>query len=319
MRVRFRGVSTREAALFQGPEGWTEFSPFPEYADGEAATWLAAAIAYGWQSQPRPQRTEIPVNATVPAVAASEVPAVLELYGTHRPGTVKVKVAERGQTLRQDVTRVAAVRAALGPAAHIRVDANGGWDLAQAKTALDALAEFNLEYAEQPVATVDELAELRHWSQSTGPGTPIAADESVRKASDPLRVARAGAADILIVKAQPLGGLARAVRIIEESGLPAVVSSALDTRVGIGMGLALAAALPTLPYACGLGTGSLFGSDVAPAATLRAAATGIDLVLPVERPIVDVDALGSLSASPDRVSWWRARLTRCYALLAAAE
>ena len=306
LATRFRGVDTREALLFQGPEGWSEFSPFTEYDDAEAATWLAAAIEDAWHPTPPARRSTVGVNATVPAVSAESVGAVLARYDGCR--TVKVKVAERGQSLTDDIARVAAVRAALGPEGRVRIDANGAWNLDEAERALHALAEFDLEYAEQPCATVDELAELRRrladWD------IPIAADESVRKAADPLAVARAGAADLLVIKAQPLGGIRRALDIVADAGLPVVVSSALDTSVGLAMGVALAAALPELDYDCGLGTASLFTADV----------TATPLVprggeLPVGRITPDLALLEEHAASDDRRAWWLARLERCHALL----
>lgn len=307
MSTRFRGVMVREAMLLRGPEGWTEFSPFVEYDDAEAAAWLAAAIDFGWNPQPAAVRDAIAVNATVPAVAADDVAAVLARFDGCR--TAKVKVAEAGQSLADDVARVRAVRTAMGPEGRVRIDANGGWNVDQAERAIHALADCDLEYVEQPCATVDELAELRRrivrWD------IPIAADESVRKASDPLAVARGGAADIVIVKAQPLGGVRRALRIVAEAGLPAVVSSALDTSVGLAMGTALAAALPTLDYDCGLGTASLFTRDVV-APPLRPAAG----VLPVGRVTPDAELLDAFAAPADRVAWWEARLRRCRALLA---
>lgn len=309
MRVRFRGITVREAALCEGPAGWTEFSAFPEYDDAEAATWLSGALEYGWGDLPAHRRTEVPVNATVPAVAATEVRRVLALWGVEQPHTVKVKVAEPGQVLADDVARVAAVQAA-APSARIRVDANGAWSVDEAKRAMEAFADFRLEYVEQPVASIDEMAAVREWSQTAGPGTYVAADESVRKATDPLRVAREGAADVLVVKAQPLGGVNRALQIVEAAGLPAVVSSALDTTVGIGMGFALAAALPQLPYACGLGTGGFFARDIGtePRTGWRQHPS---------RARVDVEAMAALAATPDRAAWWRARVERCYALLAS--
>ena len=209
--------------------------------------------------QPAPRRSEVPVNATVPAVPAAIVPEVLARFDGCR--TAKVKVAEPGQRLVDDVARVRAVRDALGVEGRIRIDANGAWNLDEAEHAIHALAEFDLEYAEQPCATVDELAELRRRVKYMG--IPIAADESVRKAADPVAVARAGAADLLVIKVQPLGGVRRALAIVAEAGLPAVVSSALDTSVGLSMGVALAAALPDLDYDCGLGTSALFTTDVA--------------------------------------------------------
>lgn len=306
MHSRFRGVDTREALLFEGPEGWAEFSPFVEYDDVEAATWLAAAIDFAWNRQPTALRDRIGVNATVPAIEASLVPELLARFAGCR--TAKVKVAEPGQTLADDVARVRAVRETMGPEGRIRIDANGAWNVDEAEHAVHALAEFDLEYLEQPCASVPELADLREriadWD------IPIAADESVRKASDPLAVARAGAADLIVVKAQPLGGVRRALEIVADAGLPAVVSSALDTSVGIAMGVALAAALPDLDYDCGLGTASLLAADVT--TTPLRPENG---ALPVRRVEPDATLLEAHAASPERRDWWLARLERCYALL----
>lgn len=304
--TRFRGVDQREALLLEGPEGWTEFSPFVEYDDAEASVWLAAAIDFGWRPQPSARREVVPVNATVPAVDAPGVAAVLARFDGCR--TAKVKVAERGQTLADDVARVRAVRASMGPEGRVRIDANGGWNVDEAEHAVHALAEFDLEYVEQPCASVDELAQLREriadWD------IPIAADESVRKAADPLAVARAGAADLFVVKAQPLGGVRRALEIVTETGLPAVVSSALDTSIGLSMGAALAAALPELDYDCGLGTASLLAADVTTAPLRPRGGT-----LPVGRVEPDAALLEAHAASPERRAWWLARLERCRALL----
>lgn len=305
--TRFRGVDVREAVLFEGPEGWTEFSPFAEYGDAEAATWLAAAVDYGWSRQPAPRRSEIHVNATVPAVGAASVPEILARYDGCR--TAKVKVAEPGQTLADDIARVRAVRAAMGPEGRVRIDANGAWNVDEAEHAVHALAEFDLEYVEQPCASVEELGELRRRIKYMG--VPIAADESVRKAEDPLAVARAGAADLLVIKAQPLGGVRRALDIVAQAGLPAVVSSALDTSVGLAMGVALAAALPELDYDCGLGTASLFASDVA-SPSLRPRGG----MLPVGRVTPEPKLMAAHEASVDRRDWWIERVTRCHALIA---
>lgn len=308
LATRFRGIRTREAVVFEGPEGWTEFSPFIEYDDAEAATWLAAAVDFGWHPTPPPLRASIPVNATVPAVTADEVDAVLARFDGCR--TAKVKVAEAGQVLADDVARVRAVRAAMGPEGRIRVDANGGWNVDEAERAVHALAEFDLEYIEQPCAEVDELAQLR---QRIGYlDIPVAADESVRKAADPLRVARAGAADLLVIKAQPLGGVRAALALVAEAGLPAVVSSALDTSIGLSMGLAVAAALPDLEYDCGLGTASLFTADVV-AEPLRPRAGA----LAVSRPAPTTAGLDRVAAPAERRDLWLQRLTRCYRLLEA--
>lgn len=306
LATRFRGITEREALLLEGPQGFTEFSPFVEYDDAEATSWLRAAIDFGWNELPPLVRDTVHVNATVPAVAAAEVPTVLARFDGCR--TAKIKVAESGQTLADDVARVRAVRAVMGPAGRIRVDANGNWNVDEAEHAVRALEEFDLEYVEQPCATVDELAELRTRIHRLG--IPIAADESVRKAEDPLAVARAGAADLLVIKAQPLGGIAAARRIVAEAGLPVVVSSALDTSVGISMGLHLAAALPELDFDCGLATASLLAADVTGEPLLAA-----DGVLPVRRVEVATDLLERHAASAERTEWWLARLRRVHALL----
>lgn len=306
MHTRFRGVDMREALLVEGPEGWAEFSPFVEYDDLESATWLAAAIDFAWKTQPEPLRERIGVNATIPAVEAAQVAEVLARFAGCR--TAKVKVAEPGQTLADDIARVRAVREAMGPEGRIRVDANGLWNVDEAEHAVHALNEFDLEYVEQPCATVPELAELR--TRVKYMGIPVAADESIRKSSDPLAVAREKAADLLVIKAQPLGGITHALQIITAAGLPVVVSSALDTAIGLSQGAALAAALPTLDYDCGLGTASLFLDDVA---DLRP----VDGSIPAARVTPNPDALARLAASDDRRDWWLDRLARCYAVLDA--
>jgi O-succinylbenzoate synthase len=310
MSVRFRGITEREALLLRGPTGWGEFSPFLEYDDDEASRWLAAAVEAAWSGWPAPLRSSVPVNATVPAVAASDVAGVLARF----PGctTAKVKVAEAGQRLAEDVDRVAAVREVLGASGRVRVDANGGWGVDDAVRALSALAPFDLEYAEQPCATIEELSELRVRLARAGADVPVAADESVRKATDPLRVARAGAADVLVLKVAPLGGVRPALSLAEECGLPVVVSSALDTAVGVRAGVALAAALPALPYACGLATASLMSADV----TDYAHAGGS---LPVREVVPEPGLLERLAAADDRRDWWLARARRCSALLGGAD
>ncbi|VXB74786.1 o-succinylbenzoate synthase [Arthrobacter sp. 9AX] len=307
MRVKFRGIMARESLLLRGPAGWGEFCPFPEYGDAEASRWLASAIEAGWEGFPEPLRTVVPVNATVPAVAAGRVPGILARFG--RVDAVKVKVAEQGQTLDDDAARLAAVRSAL-PDATIRVDANGGWDVPAAIEALTRLAGVGLEYAEQPVPTIDGLAEVRRALQAAGTPVLIAADESVRKETDPLKVARAGAADLIVVKVAPLGGVRRALDIVAQAGLPAVVSSALDTSVGIRAGLALAAALPELPYACGLGTVSLFESDITTDPLVAD-----DGAIRLRHVSADSGLLEQYAASAERRDWWLARLARVHAFL----
>ncbi len=310
LTTRFRGVDQREAVLFHGTHGWSEFSPFIEYGDSEAATWLAAAIDFGWTQTPPPLRELIRVNATLPAVPPERVSKALDAFPGCR--TVKVKVAERSQTLADDIARVAAARDYFGPEGRVRIDANAGWTLDEAERAIHALSVYDLEYVEQPCASVDELAELRRRIRHLG--IPLAADESVRKVDDPLAVARAGAADLLVVKAQPLGGIAAALRIVEAAKLPVVVSSALDTSVGISMGAHLAAALPELEFDCGLGTAALLAADVtdAPLAPQNGA-------IPVRRVTVSEELLQRHAATPDRAQWWRERIRRCHGLLAPIE
>jgi O-succinylbenzoate synthase len=306
--VRFRGVTVREAALLHGPSGWGEFAPFLEYGPAEASRWLLAAVEAGWGHWPTPRRELVPVNATVPAVAAADVPGVLARF--EGATTAKVKVAERGQTVEDDVCRVAAVRDVLGPGGRIRVDANGGWSVQEAKDALGRLAAYGLEYAEQPCAQVSELRELRLALARQGTDVLVAADESIRKAEDPVRVAREEAADLIVVKVAPLGGVSRALEVVRECGLPAVVSSALDTSVGMAAGVALAAALPDLPFACGLGTVALLEGDVARVPLLPRAG-----VLPVGRVAADESLLTRWAAPADRVAWWTERVRDCWSAL----
>jgi O-succinylbenzoate synthase len=308
LRVPFRGVVEREALLLHGPAGWGEFSPFLEYDDAEAVRWLAGAVEAALVGWPAPLRHRVAVNATVPAVGPEDVPGVLARF----PGcsTAKVKVAQAGQGLADDLNRVAAVRNVLGPTGRVRVDANAAWDVEQAVRALTALARYDLEYAEQPCAALDELAAVRTALARSGVDVAVAADESVRKAEDPLRVVLAGAADVVVLKVAPLGGVAPALEVAQACGLPVVVSSALDTSVGIAAGLALAAALPDLPYACGLGTAGLLAADVTAGPLLP-----VDGHLPVRAVAADPDLLDRHAAPADREREWRARASRCAALL----
>ncbi|ALG29731.1 O-succinylbenzoate synthase [Glutamicibacter halophytocola] len=310
MRVKFRGITQREALLIEGPEGWGEFSAFVEYAPAEASRWLSAGIEAAYQPFPEPLRTTIPVNATLPAVVASEVGAVLEKYDA--PHTIKIKVAEQGQGLEQDLARVAEARR-LYPQAALRVDANMGWDIGQAVHALKALSEFDLQYAEQPVPGITGLAEVREQLRTAGIDLKIAADEAVRKHTDPLEVSRLGAADLMVIKAQPLGGIRAVLDIAQQAELDVVVSSALDTSVGLSQAAALASALPELPYACGLSTGTLFADDVCAEPLLATAG-----YLPVRRIDADPRKLKQLRPEQQRVDWWLRRVEQCYEQLVKA-
>jgi o-succinylbenzoate synthase len=292
MRVRFRRQDRRSGVLLRGTAGWGEFSPFPDYDAAACTRWLAAAREAADVGWPAPVRASVPVNTTVPAVPPEQAHALVVASGCR---TAKVKVAEPGQRLADDVARVEAVRDALGPQGKVRVDANAGWDVDDAVTALKALDAFALEYAEQPVATLEEMAQLRRRVD-----VRLAADESVRTAEDPLRVAGLEAADIVVLKVQPLGGVRRCLEVAGACGLPVVVSSAVETSVGIAAGVALAAALPELPFACGLGTVSLLAADVVD-----------DPLLPVdgELPVRRVEPNPSLVHADDELtSWWQQRL-----------
>jgi len=289
MRHRFRRVDHREAVLIHGPAGWGEFSPFPEYPASVTAAWLAAALESACTELPTPLRARVPVNVTVPALDPDPARRLVEESGCR---TAKVKVAEPGQDEAADLARVAAVRAALGPEGLIRVDANGAWDVATAIARIRRLSEFGLEYVEQPVATIEGMRLVRE-----AVGVAIAADESVRTAPDPLAVAEAGAADILVMKVQPMGGVRRTLELAARAGLPVVVSSALESSVGMAAGVAAAAALPDLQYACGLGTVSLLAGDVVTEPLLA-----IDGHIEVRRPEPDPALLDRFRPSRERAA-----------------
>ncbi len=291
--------------VFEGPAGWAEFSPFLDYDDRESAPWLAAAIESAEREWPAALRSTIPVNCTVPAVGPEQAATIVRRSGCR---TAKVKVAEKGQRLADDVERVEAVRDALGPRGRVRVDANGGWSVDEAVSAIAALnlASHGLEYVEQPCASVEDLAAVRRRV-----GVPIAADESIRRAEDPLRVVALEAADIAVLKVAPLGGVHACLRIAEQIGLPVVVSSAVDTSIGLAAGLALAAALPELPYACGLATTSLLDGDV-----VAAPLVPVDGFLPVGRQALDLDAYAAVAADGETDARWQARLSAVRAVSA---
>ncbi|WP_108719128.1 o-succinylbenzoate synthase [Miniimonas sp. S16] len=296
---RFRGLDVRDGVLLRGAVGWGEFSPFWDYDDRTSRPWLAAALEAADRGWPEPVRERVPVNVTVPAVDPERAHAIVLASGGCT--TAKVKVAERGQTLREEEARLEAVRDALGPHGAIRVDANAGWDREEAVTALARLdrAAGGLEYAEQPCADVEDLAWVRRRQS-----VPVAADESIRRAEDPMAVRRAEAADVVVLKVQPLGGVRACLDLAEAVGLPVVVSSALESSVGIAAGLALAGALPELPYACGLATVHLFARDVSAHPLLP-----VDGALPVPRPGEVAPRPGaSLGADGETRARWEARL-----------
>ncbi|QVI22454.1 o-succinylbenzoate synthase [Nocardia tengchongensis] len=307
MRTRFRGITVREGLLLPGAAGWGEFCAFPEYDDREAAAWLATAVeqaAVGW---PEPVRDRVPVNCIVPAVGPEQAHRIVAESGCR---TAKVKVADHPDSLGEDLERVAAVRDALGPDGAVRVDANGLWDV---DTAIDRIVRIDraaggLEYVEQPCRTIEELAAVRKRVD-----VRIAADESIRRAEDPLRVAVAGAADVAVLKCTPLGGVRRALEVADAAGLPCLVSSALETSVGLAAQVALAGALPHLDFACGLDTLSLLTGDVV-TTPLRP----VDGWLEVPRtpPAPDPELLERYRhPDAERTQWWLQRLARVRKLL----
>lgn len=253
MKHRFRRIDHRDAILLRGPAGWGEFSPFPEYPAEVTHRWLAAALELACASLPEPGREEVEINVTIPVVDPETAAAIAAASGAR---TAKVKVGDPGTSEEEDLARIAAVAAALGPGGRIRVDVNGSWDLETATARLLRMEGFDLEYAEQPVATVEEMVELRRRV-----AVPLAADELVRRSADPLRVVAEGGADVVVLKVQPLGGVARTLDLARRAGVPVVVSSALETSVGMYGGL-LAASLLETPVACGLNTVSMLAADI---------------------------------------------------------
>ncbi|MCP2235613.1 O-succinylbenzoate synthase [Prauserella halophila] len=299
LRNRFRGITVREGMLLHGPAGWGEFGPFRDYDDPESLPWLAAAVEASRDGWPAPVRDSVEVNTTVPVVPPAHAHRLVTASACR---TAKVKVADPRSSLADDCARVEAVRDALGPRGAIRVDANAAWDVDTAVVALGALdrAAGGLEYAEQPCPSVPELAELRRKV-----GVRIAADESIRRAEDPLHVAVAGAADVAVLKVAPLGGVRRALDVAEACGLPCVVSSAVDSSVGLAAGLALAGALPELDFACGLGTASLLTADVT--STPLSPVGGL---LPVPHTAPEPDLFADHPAGAEATRWWHERLNR---------
>jgi O-succinylbenzoate synthase len=308
MTTRFRGITVREGALVEGEAGWGEWSPFVEYPPAVAAPWLRCAEEAAAGDWPEPVRDRVPVNATVPVIAPEAAHALVLRSGCR---TAKVKVADPGAPLADDLARVEAVRDALGPSGRIRVDANGAWSVDDAVASIAVLdrAATGLEYVEQPCATVDELAAVRRKVD-----VPIAADESIRRAADPYLVRELEAADVAVLKVQPLGGVRACLRIAEDIGLPVVVSSALETSLGLAAGVALAASLPTLDHACGLATRSLLTADIASPELVP-----VDGELSVAVPAVVTSSVDAVSAPPDRVAWWEERLAAVRALRQAGR
>jgi O-succinylbenzoate synthase len=293
MKTKFRGITVREVALIKGPHGWGEFSPFLEYDDAESASWLASAIEAATTPKPKLYRTSVAINGTIPAL---NEPADLKGVVDSFPGvkTFKVKV---GNDLAEDLARVNVIRN-LQPQAKIRIDVNGLWSVDQAEAFLSAVGD--IEYVEQPCATIEELRELKSRTS-----VKIVGDEVLRKAADPFAIDFTGAIDYLMLKVQPLGGIKRAHALAEHHNLPVVVSSALESAIGINYGLTLAASFETMNFNCGLGTGSLLAADVAH--------------LPIVDGKIEITEfepqLAGLDVASDRFEWWKNRIMRTAELL----
>ena len=310
----FRGLTYREAMIFDAPSGPAEWSPFVEYDDAEASTWLSAALEAGWDSTATtpPLPPSIRVNGTIPAVSASEVAALLAEAGT--PHTVKVKVAGPASTLAGDRDRVGAVRDVLGPTGRIRLDANGGWSVDEAEHAIRKMEHFDIDYVEQPVTSLEDMAEIRTRIRRLG--IQVAADESIRRWSDLSAVIEAGACDVVVLKVQPLGGLGPTRKLIAQAqaaGLAVVISSALETTVGLYQGALLQAELETTdPFMldAGLGTARFLSRDVVHHPLIAHGG-----LLELTPPELNYEALDALSASPERQEWWMQRLRRCMSAL----
>ena len=303
LRERFRGVDYRESLLFEGPNGWAEFSPLLEYETPEASVWLQAAIESAFETLPAPVRQTVGVNAILPEVMPSEVAEILGRFGNFR--TAKIKVA--GVTREHDLERIQEV-VRLRPDAKIRLDANGGWSVQEAFETARVLFDkgIGVEYFEQPCASIDQLVELRTRLADASLSVKIAADELVRKVTDPIAVVRAQAADILVMKVAPMGGIKRLLQIAEEARLPIVVSSALETSVGVSLGVRAAATLPHLDYDCGLATVALLKGDVVEHSLIP-----VDGKLQLTEVKPNENLLARYEASPERRKWWLNRLEAC--------
>jgi O-succinylbenzoate synthase len=293
MKTNFRGISVREVALFKGPHGWGEFSPFLEYDDAESAPWLASAIEAATTPKPQLYRTSVAINGTIPAL---NDPQDLKTIVDSFPGVKSFKV-KVGSNLAEDLARVNVIRQ-LQPHAKIRIDVNGLWNVDQAEQFLTSVGE--IEYVEQPCATVDELRELKSRTS-----VKIVGDEILRKAPNPFDIDLSGAIDFLMLKVQPLGGIKRTHALAEHHNLPVIVSSALESAVGINYGLMLAASFEEMNFDCGLGTGSLLAADVAQ--------------LPIVDGKIEISKfepqLDGLDVASDRFEWWKNRIMRTAELL----
>ena len=290
-RTNFRSVTKREVALFKGPNGWGEFSPFLEYEAEEASHWLGAGIEAAFGQFPLTNRNEIEINATLPSVDTKiDVENILSWY----PGAKVVKI-KIGTDLDLDIQRIENALA-VNPNYKIRLDVNGLWSVKQAEAAvaqiIDRVGKEKIQYIEQPVSTIEELRELNL-------PIPVVGDEVIRKVADPFKVDLNGAVDILMLKVSPLGGINRSKAIAAHHKLPVVVSSALESAVGISHGIRLAASLPELNFACGLATGKLLTHDVADLPVIDGR---------MKVTTVNPSGLSNYQAAPERITWWQNRI-----------
>jgi o-succinylbenzoate synthase len=307
LKTKFRGLTSRELMLFEGPNGFTEWAAFGEYSTKEASLWLRSAIEWGFEKLPTPVRTKVGVNAILPACPLDEIHELLPTDAR----SVKIKVAEVGQQVAEDVKRILKVREIL-PQAKIRLDANGALSNKQTIHLVETLLAkgIELEYFEQPVATNAELSELREELVRSEISLLIAADEALRKSSDPVDTAGQIAADILVIKSAPLGGIWSALEVSQATGLPVVPSSAMQSSIGLAAELHFAASIPALQYDCGLGTSKLFAADLTDEPLIAS-----EGYLELRRPDVSKKLLNQFELGGERRTWWLNRLEACAEIL----
>jgi O-succinylbenzoate synthase len=307
LRNRFRDTESRFGILLNGPSGWSEFAPFDDYSDEVAGRWLAAALEQSHGSWPSAIRTEIPINGILPIVDVATTKSLTKEILSRGMTTIKIKVNDgSAASLEHDIERIAAVREVVPADTKIRIDVNGAWTVNEAVTALKEIisATGELDYVEQPCRTLQELAKLRTQVNS---GIRIAVDESIRLAESIKAAEIRSIADVVIVKSIPLGGVNAALKIVEEIGLPAVVSGSLDTSVGLASGLQLAGCIENLYGACGLGTGLLLGGDVVKHSLLP-----VNGYIPVGRVKPDEDCLARWYTCSNQIFEWSERLVRAW-------
>lgn len=311
LTTKFRSTEVRTGLVFQGSAGWGEFAPFPEYNDEIAGRWLAGSLEAAFGDWPEPIRPSVPINAIIPAVepttaASMTFKAVVE----HGMTTLKVKVANKDQTVEDDLARLEAIKSQLEDLSvdrvNIRIDVNGAWS---AQEAIDLMRKYELaagglDYVEQPCATLAECAFVKAET-----AVRIAVDEGLRLAKEINPTAIRNSADVLIVKAIPMGGVRNSLIAIQEIGLPVVVSGSLDTSVGLASGLVLAASVPDLAGACGLGTGTLFAKDLVAQTLLP---RNGEITVTIQKPDPGLLAQANANVSKADQLIWQDRMIRAW-------